>query len=144
MFGRKFLDYVRFERWILILIVVVFVVRLGFSLNGASFSQIRFVSINLVLLVGWIYCAIAVHVRKFGGYRQLFGLLLVQNALAHKLIALAIVISIVTAKANIFTAPNHLQSRRPPSTRRLVRVKSCPLGFNPPEGWLCARMILAA
>jgi len=105
MFGRKFLDYVRFERWILILIVVVFVVRLGFSLNGASFSQIRFVSINLVLLVGWIYCAIAVHVRKFGGYRQLFGLLLVQNALAHKLIALAIVISIVTAKANIFTAP---------------------------------------
>ena len=105
MLGKKFADYIRFQSWILILIVAVFLVRLVLSLNGASFSQIRWFSMNLVLLVGLIYCAVAVHTRKFGGYRQLFGLLLVQNVLSHMLIALAIVLSIVTATPNIFTAP---------------------------------------
>ena len=105
MFERKFADYIRFQSWILILIVAVFLIRLGLSLGGASFPQVRFVSINVVLLVGLIYCSIAVHVRKFGAYRQLFGLLLVQNVLAHMLIALAIVLSIVTGRANVFTAP---------------------------------------
>jgi hypothetical protein len=60
---------------------------------------------NLVLLAGLIYCSIAVHIRKFGAYRQLFGLVLVQNVLSHLLIASAIALSIVTAKPNIFTAP---------------------------------------
>jgi hypothetical protein len=105
MFGKKFADYIRFQGWILILIVVVFLVRLGLSLSGASFSQIRWLSLNLVLLLGLIYCAVAVHIRRFGGYKQLFGLLLVQNVLSHTLIALAIVLSIVTATPNIFTAP---------------------------------------
>jgi hypothetical protein len=105
MFGKSFADYVRFEWWILILVVAAFLVRLGLSLNGASFSQIRWISMNLVLLLGLIYCAVAVHVRKFGAYRQLFGLLLVQNVLSHTLIALAIVLSIVTATPNVFTAP---------------------------------------
>jgi len=105
MFGKKFADYIRFEGWILILLVVVFVVRLALSLNGAPYSQIRWVSMNLVLLVGLIYCAVAVHLRKFGGYKQLLGLVLVQNVLSHTLIALAITLSIVTATANVFTAP---------------------------------------
>ena len=105
MFGKKFSDYIRFQSWILILLVAVFLVRLGLSLNGASFPQIRWVSMNLVLLLGLIYCAIAVHTRRFGGYRQLFGLLLVQNVLSHTLIALAITLSIVTATQNVFTAP---------------------------------------
>jgi hypothetical protein len=105
MLGRKFSDYVRFEGWILILIVVMFLVRLGLSLNGSSFSQIRWFSINLVLLLGLIYCSIAVHTRKFGSYRQLLGLMLVQNVLAHLLIAVGIIIGIVTARTNVFTVP---------------------------------------
>ena len=105
MLGKKFSDYIRFEGWILILLVVVFLLRLGLSLNGSSFSQIKWLSMNLVLLAGLIYCSIAVHIRRFGAYRQLFGLVLVQNVLSHMLIALAIALSIVTAKPNIFTAP---------------------------------------
>jgi hypothetical protein len=31
MFGKKVKEYLRFERWILILIVVVFALRLGLS-----------------------------------------------------------------------------------------------------------------
>ena len=34
MFGRNLGEYVRFERWILIAIVVVFALRLGLSLAG--------------------------------------------------------------------------------------------------------------
>jgi hypothetical protein len=105
MLGRKFSDYVRFESWILILIVLMFLLRLGLSLSGESFSQIRWFSINIVLLVGLLYCSVAVHTRKFGAYRQLLGLLLVQNVLAHCLIALGITIGIVTARANVFTVP---------------------------------------
>jgi hypothetical protein len=105
MFGKKFADYIRFQSWILILLVIVFLVRLGLSLSGATFSQIRWVSMNLVLLLGLFYCAVAVHTRKFGGYRQLFGLLLVQNVLSHMLISLAIIFSIVTARPSVFTAP---------------------------------------
>src|SRR5262245_29051167 len=92
MFGKKGKEYVRFERWILILIVVVFALRLGLSLAGASkaygsgspeFSArfllpkaTEWVSINLVLLVGILYCGIAVQARGFGTYKHLFPLLL--------------------------------------------------------------------
>ena len=60
MFGKKSEDYIRFERWILFLIMVVFALRLGLSLAGVSNNKTEWVSINLVLLVGLLYCAIAV------------------------------------------------------------------------------------
>jgi hypothetical protein len=43
MFEKKLSEYVRFESWVLILIVVVFLARLGLSLRGSSFEQIRWV-----------------------------------------------------------------------------------------------------
>src|SRR5262245_17852118 len=105
MFGKKLSEYVRFERWILILVAIAFVARLSISLAGTSFTTTRWVSINLVLLVGLIYCSIAVHTTGFGSYKQLFGLLFVQNAFAHVLIACGIVIGIVTGTQNAFTVP---------------------------------------
>jgi len=94
MFGKKVKEYVRFERWILILIVVVFALRLGLSLAGASvggniaaldgnYKATEWVSINLVLLVGILYCAIAVQTTGFGTYKHLFPLLLFQTTIAH-------------------------------------------------------------
>jgi hypothetical protein len=105
MFGKKLSEYIRFVRWILILVAVAFVVRLGMSTAGTPFTETRWVSINLVLLVGLIYSAIAVHTSGFGSYKQLFGLLLVQNVFAHLLIGLGIVIAIVTGRENAFTVP---------------------------------------
>jgi len=105
MFGKKPEEYLRFDRWILILIAVVFTARLGLSLAGAPIGTAKWVSINIVLLVGLIYCAVAVHTSGFGSYKQLFGLLLFQLASAHALIALAIILGIVTGSDNIFTAP---------------------------------------
>src|SRR6516164_500481 len=105
MFGKKLPEYFRFESWILVLIVVVFLARLGLSLSGTPFSVNRWVSINIVLLVGLLYCSVAVHTRRFGSYSQLFGLLLMQGFLAHILIALGIVLGIVTGTDNAYTVP---------------------------------------
>jgi hypothetical protein len=105
MFGKKFSEYVRFDSWILILVALVFVVRLVLPMAGVQISQARWVSINVVLLVGLLFCSVAVHVTRFGSYKQLLGLLFVQNAFAHILIACGIMLGIVTGKANIYTAP---------------------------------------
>lgn len=105
MFGKKFSEYVRFERWILILITVVFVIRLAMSLHGTAFPTASRVSINMALLFGLIYCSVGVHLSGFGSYSQLFGLLLIQNAFAHILIGLGIALAIVTGTPNIYTAP---------------------------------------
>jgi len=118
MFGKKVKEYVRFERWILILIVVVFALRLGLSLAGASvggniaaldgnYKATEWVSINLVLLVGILYCAIAVQTTGFGTYKHLFPLLLFQTTIAHWLIGMGIILGIVTGHNNVFTAVEH-------------------------------------
>jgi hypothetical protein len=105
VFGKKFSEYVQFEWWILTLIAVVWAIRLGLSLAGTTFEVDRWISINIVLLLGLIYCSIAVHLRRFGSYKQLFGLLLVQTVFAHILIACGIVLGIITGTDNIFTIP---------------------------------------
>jgi len=118
MFGKTLKEYVRFERWILILIVVVFALRLGLSLAGVpgggniaaldgNYKATEWVSINLVLLVGILYCAIAVQTTGFGTYKHLFVLLLFQQGIANVLIGMAIILGIVTGRNNIFTAPEH-------------------------------------
>jgi hypothetical protein len=118
MFGKKVKEYVRFERWILILIVVVFALRLGLSLAGVpvggniaaldgNYKATEWVSINLVLLVGILYCAIAVQTTGFGTYKHLFPLLLFQTTIAHGLIGMGIILGIVTAHHNIFSALAH-------------------------------------
>ena len=71
------------------------------------FTAAKWISINLVLLAGLLYCSVAVDTRAFGSFKQLFGLLLVQTFVAHVLIALAIVLGIVIARDTIFTAPEY-------------------------------------
>src|SRR4029453_17197014 len=88
-----------------VLVAVAFVARLSLSLAGTSFTSTRWVSINLVLLLGLVYCSVAVHTSGFGSYKQLFGLLVVQNVFAHTLVALGIVIGIVMGRENAFTMP---------------------------------------
>jgi hypothetical protein len=114
MFGKKLSEYVRFERVILILIAVVFVSRLAVAMSGVEIAKARWVSINIVLLLGLIYCAVNVHLSGFGSYKQLLGLLFIQTAFAHILIASAILMAVVTGVDNIYTNPeffNHQNGR---------------------------------
>src|SRR5262245_50572910 len=104
MFGKKLDEYFEFERWFLVLIAAAFATRLGLSLGGVPVASTRWVSINIVLLLGLIYCSVAVHTKGFGSYKQLFGLLLVQTTTAHILISIGIILGIAGIE-NIYTAP---------------------------------------
>jgi hypothetical protein len=107
MFGKRLSDYLHFQRWILILIVAAFLLRLGMSSAGMPIEQARWVSVTAILFAGILYNAVAVHTRGFGGYKQLFGLLLILSVFAETLVALAIVWGIATGTDNIYTAPEY-------------------------------------
>ncbi len=107
MFGKSVGQYLSFQRWFLVAIVVVFVVRLALSLAGTPNATVKWVSVTVVLLLGTLYYGAAVHTRGFGSYKQLYPLLLVQSLLGEGLVALAIVLAIVTGRDNIYTAPEY-------------------------------------
>jgi len=111
MFGKRVADCLRFERWILLLIGLVFILRIALSVAGVPNAQTRWISINLALLAGMIYASIGVHTTGFGSYRQLLASLFWQATLAHCLIALAIIAGIATGHDNIFTDPEFFGGR---------------------------------
>lgn len=142
MFGKSPADYIRFEKSILILIAVVYVFRLGMSLAGLSVEQTRWVSINIVLLVGLIYASVAVQTSGFGGYKQLLILLFFQAALAHILISLGIVLGIVAGKDNIFTVPEVFGGQDGKTwLHAFLHFAIAPILF-PVIGWLPGSVIL--
>jgi hypothetical protein len=97
IFGKKLSSYLQFQKWILVLIVLAFAIRLGFSARWAS--------LNVVGLLGLLYYAIAVPLRRFGSYKDLLVLLFIQIAVTHVLIAFGIVLGIVSGSDNMFTQP---------------------------------------
>lgn len=107
MFGRSFPEYLAFQKPVLILLTVVFLLRLGLSLAGAPISSARFVSVTSVVLLGALYYGWAASARGFGSFRQLYGANLLQGVYSQLLVALAIVLGIVTGQDNIFTIPEY-------------------------------------
>ena len=107
MFGKTVGQYLAFQRVVLVLIVLAWIVRLGLSLGGVPNSSARWVSVTVVLLLGVLYYGVAVHTRGFGSYKQLYPLVLFQSALGEGLVALAIVLAILTGRSNIYTAPEY-------------------------------------
>ena len=140
MFGKKFSEYIRFQRLILALIAVVWLARLVLPLVGMS-SLARWTSINIVLLAGLVYYAVAVHTGGFGSYKQLLGLLFIQTGLAHILIAFGIMLGILTGTPNMYTAPEFFGGNDGANwihvALHLVAVFILPL-----FGWLFASLIL--
>jgi hypothetical protein len=107
MFGKTVSQYLSFQRVILALIVLVWLVRLALSLAGTPNAIAKWVSVTVVLLIGVVYYGVAVHTRGFGSYKQLYPLVLFQSLLGEGLVALAIVLAIFTGTDNIYTAPEY-------------------------------------
>jgi hypothetical protein len=95
LFGKRLSEYLRFQKWFLALVLLVFLIRLGFSARWAS--------LNALELAGLLYYAVAAPLRRFGSYKQLLVLLFIQIALTHLLIAVGIVLGIGTGSDNMFT-----------------------------------------
>lgn len=123
MFGKTLLQYVAFQKPILILIAVVFVMRLALSMAGVPVSGAKFVSVTAVLVLGSLYYGWAAGQQGFGSFKQLYGANLVQGVFSQTLIALAIVLGIVIGQDNIYTIPEFY----PPS------AGNDPMGM-PPDG----------
>ncbi len=107
MFGKTVAQYLGFQKVVLALVALVFLVRLVLSLAGTPNSAVKWLSVTVVLLIGVVYYGVAVHTSGFGGYRQLYPLLLFQSLLGEGLVALAIVLAIFTGTDNIYTAPEY-------------------------------------
>ncbi len=107
MFGKTLAEYLRFQRVILALVVLAFVVRLALSLAGVADTIARWSSVTVVLLAGMVYYGVAVYTRRFGSYKQLYPLMLVQSVVGEGLVALGIVLAILTGRDNIYTVPEY-------------------------------------
>ena len=107
MFGKTVTQYLAFQKVVLAVIVLAFLVRFGLSAAGAPNSVARWVSVTVVLLAGVVYYGVAVHTRRFGSYKQLYPLVLFQSLLGEGLVALAVALAIFTGADNIYTAPEY-------------------------------------
>ncbi len=107
MFGKTVAQYLGFQKVVLAVIVLAFLVRFAISLAGAPNSVARWVSVTVVLLVGVVYYGVAVHTSGFGSYKQLYPLVLFQSLLGEGLVALAVALAILTGSDNIYTAPEY-------------------------------------
>jgi hypothetical protein len=107
IFGRTLSDYLRFQRVVLGLILVVGLARLALSLAGLPNDTTKWLSITVVTLAGIFYYGVRVHTSGFGSYKQLLPLVFNQNVLAHAITVIGIVIGIVTGRDNVFTAPEY-------------------------------------
>jgi len=107
IFGKSLSDYVRFERGFLILVLVVGVARLALSLLGVPNSTAKFLSLTVMFLLGMAYYSVRVYTSGFGSYKQLLPVLALPVIIGNCIIVAGIVIAILTAKDNIFSAPEY-------------------------------------
>ncbi|MBM3801043.1 MAG: hypothetical protein FJW26_01900 [Acidimicrobiia bacterium] len=105
IFGKSVFQYVRFLRPILGFLLVVGLARLLLSLGGVSVSSVKYFSLTAASLVGLVVCAITVHTKGFGSYKQLLGLVGIQSLVAQAFTAAAVALAIITAHDNIYSLP---------------------------------------
>jgi hypothetical protein len=105
VFGKSVSEYFRFQRWLMLLIIIVGMGRLLLSLAGISDSLTKWLSLTGLAVVGIVYCAVKVPLTQFGGKKHLLPLFVMQAGTANLIIAAGIALSVLTGKQNIFTRP---------------------------------------
>jgi len=106
LFGKPLSGYIRFQKVILALIAVAGIARLGMSLAGLPDATVKWSSMTVVSAVGILYYGVAVHKKRFGSYKQLLPLLVIQNVLANSIAIVGIALTIA-GLPNIFGAPEY-------------------------------------
>jgi small basic protein len=107
IFGKTISQYLSFQKYILMLIVIVGLARLFLSLGGVPDATTKWLSISVVALIGLVYYSIRVHTSGFGSYKQLLPLIFIQSVVAQAIIIVGIIIAIYTNKDNVFSAPEY-------------------------------------
>ncbi len=105
--GKSVGEYVAFEKWILVLIAAVGIGRLALSLAGLPDSEVKWLSVTAMGLVGMVYCAVVAHTSGFGTYRHLYPLMVFQAIVANVIVAGGILLAMATGVNNIYSAPEY-------------------------------------
>jgi hypothetical protein len=106
MFGKRALEYLRFQKAWLILLAVVGLGRLLLSLAGLPDRMVMFLSMTVVGWLAVFYYGVAVHTRGFGSYRHLLPLMLFQVILVQAIAVFGILLAIA-GLPNIYAAPEY-------------------------------------
>jgi hypothetical protein len=107
IFGKTLAEYISFQKYILLAIIVVGGGRLALSLAGVPDSAAKWLSITALMLFGVVYYGIKVHTSGFGSYKHLLPLVVIQSFVGELIIAVGVVISIFTDQDNIFSIPEY-------------------------------------
>jgi hypothetical protein len=105
--GKSPSEYFAFQKVIMILIIAVGLGRLGLSVAGLPVSTVRWLSLTALSLVGIIYCAVMVPRTRFGSYKHLLPLFVMQAGTANFIIAGGIALAAVTGTDNIYSVPEY-------------------------------------
>ncbi len=107
IFGKTVSEYVGFEKWILLLIAAVGFGRLILSLAGLPNSEVKWLSVTVMGIIGMVYCAVVVHTSGFGSYRHLLPLLILQSFVGNLIVTGGILLAMATGTNNIYSAPEY-------------------------------------
>jgi hypothetical protein len=107
IFDKTITEYFDFQKPIMILIITVGLLRLALSLAGLPDSIVTYLSLTALGLVGVVYCGIMVPLKRFGSYKHLLPLFVMQALPANIIIAAGIAITALTGITNIFSSPEH-------------------------------------
>lgn len=142
IFGKTVSQYLAFQKYILLLILVVGLGRLFLSLGGVADSTTKWLSISVVSLIGLVYYAIRVHTSGFGSYKQLLPLLFFQSVVAQGIIVAGIIIAILTQKDNVFSIPEYSGGSDGKTWFHVAAHLVFGLIVGPLIGWLIGSIIL--
>jgi len=107
VFGKPLSAYVRFQRGVLLITLVVGVLRLALSLASVPNATVKWLSMTVVLLASTIYFGVRVHTSGFGRYKHILPLLVIQGALVTVIVIAGLLISAATGEPNVFSAPEY-------------------------------------
>ena len=142
IFGKSVSQYLSFQKYILLLILVVGLARLFLSLGGVPDSTTKYLSITVVALIGLIYYSIRVHTSGFGSYKQLLPLIFFQSVLSQAIIIVGIIIAIYTQKDNVFSAPEYSGGSDGKNWFHVLAHLIVGLVIGPLLGWLIGCVLL--
>jgi len=106
MFGKPVSQYLSFQKWWLVALAAVGLLRLGLSLAGLPNGTVALFSMTVVGWTAGLYYGVAVHTKGFGSYKQLVPLLLFQIVLVQSIAVVGILLAIA-GLPNIYAAPEY-------------------------------------
>jgi hypothetical protein len=105
MFGRPVKEYLALQKWWLVALAAVGLLRIALSLGGLPDSTVKWASTNLVGLAAFVYYGVAGQRRGFL-YKQLLPLTFFHGVVFHALAVTGILLTIA-GFPNIYAAPEY-------------------------------------